>query len=237
VAAAYVFDSVADKAYEHSVLPAISGMAPKAKLVSMKTLDPNGHGRVSDIIRALRAIQEMNVDGHALRIHGVMIGLAFDYDTERFECGLSPLCVEVDRLVRSGVVVVCAAGNRGFGRQNTVMRENAPSGLEVSIEDPGNAELAITVGSTHRDLPKLYGVSYYSSKGPTVDGRNKPISWRRVRESSQAARAERSRGRARRCPVAPTWRTPAVRVPPRTPQEPSRRFFQYVAISLDGPTS
>jgi len=173
VAAAYVFDSVGNKAYEHSVLPAISGMAPKAKLVSMKTLNPNGQGRVSDIIRALRAVQEMNVDGQALRIHGVMIGLAFSYDTERFECGLSPLCVEVDRLVRSGVVVVCAAGNRGFG-YHTVAQALATSGVEVSIEDPGNAELAITVGSTHRDLPKLYGVSYYSSKGPTVDGRNKP---------------------------------------------------------------
>src|SRR6185436_8512127 len=40
--------------------------------------------------------------------------------------------------------------------------------------DPGNAELAITVGSTHRDMPHVYGVSYFSSKGPTGDGRPKP---------------------------------------------------------------
>ncbi|MEP6729043.1 MAG: S8 family serine peptidase, partial [bacterium] len=40
--------------------------------------------------------------------------------------------------------------------------------------DPGNAELAITVGSTHRDMPHLYGVSYFSSRGPTGDGRMKP---------------------------------------------------------------
>jgi hypothetical protein len=39
---------------------------------------------------------------------------------------------------------------------------------------PGNAELAITVGSTHRDMPHVYGVSYFSSKGPTGDGRMKP---------------------------------------------------------------
>jgi subtilisin family serine protease len=30
------------------------------------------------------------------------------------------------------------------------------------------------VGSTHRDSPHVYGVSYFSSKGPTGDGRAKP---------------------------------------------------------------
>jgi hypothetical protein len=48
------------------------------------------------------------------------------------------------------------------------------AGIDMTINDPGNAELAITVGSTHRDLPHLYGVSYFSSKGPTIDGRLKP---------------------------------------------------------------
>ena len=43
-----------------------------------------------------------------------------------------------------------------------------------TINDPGNADLAITVGSTHRDSPYTYGVSYFSSKGPTGDGRMKP---------------------------------------------------------------
>jgi len=44
----------------------------------------------------------------------------------------------------------------------------------MTINDPGNAELAITVGATHRDMPHTYGVSYFSSKGPTGDGRAKP---------------------------------------------------------------
>ncbi|PYT09234.1 MAG: hypothetical protein DMF60_02970 [Acidobacteria bacterium] len=34
--------------------------------------------------------------------------------------------------------------------------------------------MAITVGSTHREKPHIYGVSYFSSKGPTGDGRLKP---------------------------------------------------------------
>jgi subtilisin family serine protease len=44
----------------------------------------------------------------------------------------------------------------------------------VNITDPGNAEEVITVGATHRDRPHSYGVSYFSSKGPTGDGRVKP---------------------------------------------------------------
>jgi serine protease AprX len=49
-----------------------------------------------------------------------------------------------------------------------------PAGLGLTINDPGNADLAITVGATHRDMPHVYGVSYFSSKGPTGDGRMKP---------------------------------------------------------------
>ena len=32
----------------------------------------------------------------------------------------------------------------------------------------------ITVGATHREQPHTYGVSYFSSRGPTGDGRVKP---------------------------------------------------------------
>src|SRR5213595_3713673 len=53
-------------------------------------------------------------------------------------------------------------------------RGSVAAGLALSINDPGNAELAITVGATHRDMPHTYGVSYFSSKGPTGDGRPKP---------------------------------------------------------------
>jgi subtilisin family serine protease len=44
----------------------------------------------------------------------------------------------------------------------------------VSITDPGNAESVITVGATHRAAPHAFGVSYFSSRGPTGDGRSKP---------------------------------------------------------------
>ncbi len=75
--------------------------------------------------------------------------------------------------MRSGVVVVVAAGNTGYGFLNAEQR-GTNTGIALTINDPGNADLAITVGSTHRDKPHTYGVSYYSSKGPTGDGRLKP---------------------------------------------------------------
>ena len=152
----------------------ISGMAPRCKLVSMKVLDDNGQGEASNLIAALEAIQEINGDGRRLRIHGVNMSVGYDFEPEWFACGQSPLCVEVNRLVKSGVVVVAAAGNTGYGYVQDAFKGAVTAGLGLTINDPGNAELAITVGSTHRDSPHIYGVSYFSSKGPTGDGRIKP---------------------------------------------------------------
>jgi subtilisin family serine protease len=80
----------------------------------------------------------------------------------------------VDKLVRSGVVVVVAAGNTGYGAIQPASAGPMNAGFDITINDPGNADMAITVGSTHRDMPHIYGVSYFSSKGPTGDGRLKP---------------------------------------------------------------
>jgi len=152
----------------------MSGMAPRCKLLSLKVLDEAGEGDVSNLIAAIEAIQEINGNGRYIRIHGVNMSVGYDFEPEWFACGQSPLCVEVDRLVKSGVVVVAAAGNTGYGWAQTTFRGPVSAGLGLTINDPGNAELAVTVGSTHRDMPHVYGVSYFSSKGPTGDGRPKP---------------------------------------------------------------
>ncbi|MGE5208521.1 MAG: S8 family peptidase, partial [Alphaproteobacteria bacterium] len=156
-----------------AALDFIRGMAPRCGLVSLKVLDDEGNGEVSNLIAAIAHIQEVNGHGRLNLIHGVNISLGYDFDPEWFACGQSPLCVEVNRLVRSGVVVVVAAGNTGYGALAAQQR-TTNAGMQVTINDPGNAELAITVGSTHREMPHVYGVSYFSSKGPTGDGRMKP---------------------------------------------------------------
>jgi serine protease AprX len=160
--------------YEHVHIDRISGMAPECKLLSLKVLDGAGKGKASNIMAAISYVQEINGYGRRIQIHGVNLSVGYGFEPEWFACGQSPLCVEVDRLVRSGVVVVIAAGNTGYGYTNTMDRGAVAAGLPLSINDPGNADLAITVGSTHREMPHIYGVSYFSSKGPTGDGRDKP---------------------------------------------------------------
>jgi len=159
--------------FKVKALDAICGMAPKCKLVSLKVLDKFGDGNASKVIAAIAHIQTINAHGRELHIHGVNISIGYPFEAKWFACGHSPLCVEINRLVKSGVVVVVAAGNTGYG---TLQTASGPSEtcLGLTINDPGNAQEAITVGSTHRDEPHRYGVSYFSSKGPTGDGRLKP---------------------------------------------------------------
>jgi subtilisin family serine protease len=168
------FDERGDVGFAVTDLHAVSGVAPRCKLVSFKVLDPGGRGLTSSIIAAIAQIQEINGYGRRLLIQGVNLSLGYDFQPEWFACGQSPLCVEVDRLVRSGVVVVAASGNTGYGFHTSKFEGTVAAGMDLSINDPGNAELAITVGATHRDMPHTYGVSYFSSKGPTGDGRLKP---------------------------------------------------------------
>ncbi len=151
----------------------LRGVAPYCNLVSLRVLNEQGRGRASNVMRALQYVREVNGEGKILVIHGVNLSIGYEFDAEIFACGQSPLCAEVDRLVRSGVVVVAAAGNTGYGEVAAEQRRSK-TGLMQTINDPGNADRAITVGATHRDSPHTYGVSYFSSKGPTGDGRLKP---------------------------------------------------------------
>jgi serine protease AprX len=153
----------------------ISGVAPECTILSYRVLDDHGVGNSGAILDALQAVHEVNNYGRLLRIHGVNISAGYPFKPEWFACGQSPVCTAVDRLVRSGVVVVVSAGNTGYAyAADAFDRSPVAAGRAMTINDPGNAELAITVGSTHRDSPHLYGVSYFSSKGPTGDGRAKP---------------------------------------------------------------
>jgi len=151
----------------------LAGMAPHANLVSLKVLDDAGRGSSMNVVRALEHVRTQINGQKLMRVHGVNLSVGYDFDAKWFACGQSPLCVEVNRLVRSGVVVVIAAGNTGYGVLSTLQRQTTVS-FAMTINDPGNADLPITVGSTHRDMPHTYGVSYFSSKGPTGDGRAKP---------------------------------------------------------------
>nr|WP_198429059.1 S8 family peptidase [Nocardia bovistercoris] len=153
----------------------LTGIAPRTKLVSLKVFDDEGDARTTRVIEALAHVRRINAGGgKPARIHGVNLSLGYEFNPEWFACGHSPLCLEVDKLVRSGVVVVVASGNSAYVTFKTAKSEVNQFSTAMTINDPGNAERAITVGSTHKDSPHSYGISYFSSRGPTADGRCKP---------------------------------------------------------------
>ncbi len=152
----------------------IKGMAPKTKLLILRVLDDNGDGDETALIQAIEYVQQLNDFGRHLVVHGVNISAGFPAHPTWYACGQTPLCVEINRLMKSGVAVVVAAGNSGHIVTFLDPQNTTEAGQLLSINDPGNADLAITVGSTHRQSPHTYGISYFSSKGPTSDGRRKP---------------------------------------------------------------
>jgi subtilisin family serine protease len=151
----------------------LDGMAPEAKLYGFKVLKDNGSGEDAYIIKALDAIADLNERAGQLVIHGVNLSLGGNFDPSVFGCGHTPLCQELRRLWRQGVIVVLAAGNEGYAVLES--EDGAvPANMDLSIGDPANLEEAIAVGSVHKTNPHTYGVSYFSSRGPTADGRMKP---------------------------------------------------------------
>jgi subtilisin family serine protease len=150
----------------------LTGMAPKTRLISLKVLNDEGETSSSVVIAALDYVRRVNADRQLL-IHGVNLSLGCDWYPDEYAAGQSPLCRAADELADSGVVVVVSAGNSGAGGTLLGQSHNVTGQLST-ITDPGNAAKAITVGSTHRSAPHTYGVSYTSSKGPTLDGRLKP---------------------------------------------------------------
>jgi subtilisin family serine protease len=155
----------------------LSGMAPTCELVSLKVMRQSSQGTwvtsSSAVIRALTYLRtEVNVDPSVLRVHGVNMSLGCEWRPDQYAAGQSPLCQAVNQLVASGVVVVVSAGN--FGARTTAGDRANTSAIMGSVTEPAHAEDCIAVGSTHRDAPHAFGVTWTSGKGPTLDGRMKP---------------------------------------------------------------
>lgn len=151
----------------------LQGMAPEAKLYGFKVLKDDGAGEDAFIIKALDIVAELNERAGKLVVHGVNLSLGGGFDPSVFGCGHTPLCQELRRLWRQGVLVCLAAGNEGYALLDSESGV-IPANMDLSIGDPANLEEAIAVGSIHKVNPHTYGVSYFSSRGPTADGRMKP---------------------------------------------------------------
>ena len=149
------------------------GMCRNLTLYDLRVFDKSGKGDEFAILCAIEFVGWLNRDRQNPVIHGANLSLALRHDVDSFACGQTPICEACNHLVGSGTVVVAAAGNSGF--DGAAEKQSLGNGYRmISITDPGNAEAVITVGSTHRRDPHAYGVSYFSARGPTGDGRLKP---------------------------------------------------------------
>jgi hypothetical protein len=163
-------------------------------------MDDAGTVSELDLLGAIELARVLNARAGRILVHGLFVPYSFPHDVRNYACGSTPLCNAVNRLVESGVVVVVPSGNRGYVNAETVEGLQELATL-MSITDPGNAERAITVGATHRLLPQLYGASFFSSRGPTLDGRNKPdllAPGERILSADVAKAADSGRARGRK---------------------------------------
>jgi serine protease AprX len=134
-----------------------SGIAPKARLISIKVLDATGVGYISDVIAALDYVLANRA---ALNIRVVNLSIATTVD-ESYET--DPLTVAAKKVVKAGVVVVAAAGNYGRDAWGRTMYRG--------ITAPGNAPWVLTVGaSSHMGTTDRSDdtMAPFSSHGPSA---------------------------------------------------------------------
>ncbi len=143
-----------------------SGVAPQANIVSVKVLNATGGGTVSQVISGIQWVvankAKYNIGVINLSL-GHPVGESYTQD---------PLCQAVESAWKSGIVVVCAAGNDGRLNANaTSGADNEGYGTNYgSIEAPGNDPYVITVGA----MKSIDGqrssdeIATYSSRGPAV---------------------------------------------------------------------
>lgn len=133
------------------------GIAPEANILSVKALDYEGNGKVSDILSAIQwVIQTRNT--FKTRVLNLSLGTAAQY-SERFD----PLVKAANKAIESGLIVVTAVGNNG------------PS--PKSILSPSTSRHVISVGACD-DRNESDGsnitIPSFSSRGPTRDRVKKP---------------------------------------------------------------
>jgi serine protease AprX len=141
-----------------------AGIAPAAHIVSLKVLDAQGQGVISDVIAAFEWAVTNRL-AHNIRVVNLSVGARI---TESYLT--DPLTLAAKRATDAGIVVVTAAGNLG--------KKANGSAQYGSITAPGNAPWVLTVGASSTQGTVFRWddvVAGYSSRGPTaVDFEAKP---------------------------------------------------------------
>ena len=145
-----------------------SGIAPGAAIISLKVLDAQGQGTISNIISALGWVAA-NAATYNIRVVNMSVGARI-----RESYWTDPLTLAAKRAVKAvtnkGIVVVAAAGNMG---------KNAQGHLQWGgITAPANAPWVLTVGASSTMGTNTRNddtMAAFSSSGPSyVDFEAKP---------------------------------------------------------------
>ena len=101
--------------YANAPASVYRGIAPDARIVSLKVATADGGTDVSQVIAAIDwVVQHRNDNGLNIRV------LSLSYGTNsRQGAGVDPLSYAVEQAWKKGIVVVAAAGNSGYQRGNT----------------------------------------------------------------------------------------------------------------------
>ncbi len=129
------------------------GVAPGAALVGVRVLSKSGSGSISGVNAGLQWVID-NKDTYNIRIINMSLG------TWGCSDGTDSLSLMVNNVVAAGIVAVVSAGNSG------------PA--SCTIASPAAAEEAITVAAMADVGQSGFSLAYFSSRGPTADGRTKP---------------------------------------------------------------
>jgi serine protease AprX len=109
-----------------------TGIAPDARVVSVKVAAADGSADVSQVIAAIGWVtQHAHDNGLNIRVLNLSYGLDSTQDYR-----LDPLSYAVERAWKAGIVVVVAAGNDGTTRQELASPAVDPYLLAVGAEDP-----------------------------------------------------------------------------------------------------
>lgn len=128
-----------------------------SKIVAVKILDKMGSGKASQVIQGLQWCLQNNKK-YNIRIVSLSIGYKAEGSYQE-----DPVCLAVEKLWTRGMIICAAAGNDG------------PEGS--TINSPGIHPDIITIGASNdQHTPNLSDdiVADFSSRGPTIDGFNKP---------------------------------------------------------------
>ena len=136
----------------------LRGIARSATYLLAKTEDVRTETRVEEdnYVAALEWADSIGVDIVSSSLAYLVFDNSFSYAPSNLNGDVAVTTVAVDAAARRGIIVVTAAANEGPARRTIWTPPDAGSALTIGAED------------------SLGNVAFFSSRGPTADGRLKP---------------------------------------------------------------